>query len=100
MAIPDNIIREDIEKAIKFIDANGIPWHREAISYYVTSENKSYPVKYVLSVANKIKNNIELDSESFNSIEARNFLLNLGFEIISERRGETKMEYLSQEDIN
>lgn len=56
MAIP-KIDQQDIIKALKYIDANGIPSHHQSVKYDLVAENgKKYPLKYVVAVANHLAN--------------------------------------------
>ncbi len=81
MSIPNNITKEDIIKTINIINENDIPSNRLSKEYFLKYGNKTLPPKYIISIANKNVNNTELDSNSFNAIEAKNFLAKLGFEI-------------------
>jgi hypothetical protein len=66
--IPKNISREHILKAMQQIDNSTprIPSEREATKYYLFHNDKTYPPKYVISIANKFANGRELDPHSFN----------------------------------
>jgi 5-methylcytosine-specific restriction protein B len=91
MAIPKNISKKHIENAVMKIIESEIPKERLSYNYYLLHEGKSLPPKYVISVANKFANNELLDSEAFNAVEAKDFLIKKGFKII-----EKKMEYFNQ----
>jgi hypothetical protein len=62
MAIPNNITKEHIEKAIEEIVPAQIPTQRREQNYSLISNGKTLPPKYVISVANKYANGAELDS--------------------------------------
>ena len=52
MTIP-KVKKQDIIKALEFIDENGVPEHNTIVKYVLTSEDeKKYPPKYVIAVAN------------------------------------------------
>ena len=85
MSIPSNISKEHIESAIVDINKSKIPGERLSYQYFLKVGEKMFPPKYVVSIANKYANRVELNSESFNAIEAKNFLTKLGFEIIEKQ---------------
>jgi 5-methylcytosine-specific restriction protein B len=85
MSIPTNISKEHIESAIVEINKSKIPGERLSYQYFLKVGEKMFPPKYVVSIANKYANKEELHSESFNAIEAKNFLIKLGFEIIEKQ---------------
>lgn len=91
MAIPKNITKEHIENAINEIVLSEIPKERLSYNYYLVYGDENLPPKYVISIANKFANNELLDSESFNAVEAKDFLLKKGYNVI-----EKKMEYFDQ----
>ena len=81
MAIP-KVSREDILKALEFIDENGVPHHNQSMRYFLLGENgKFYPPKYVIAVANHLANEVAIDTSGYNAIEAKNYLKNKGFTI-------------------
>jgi hypothetical protein len=90
VAIPRNITRAHVQKAIQFIDRSGVPQGRESRGYVLRAEAKSYPPKYVLAVANSFANRRELTADEFSGGAATNvFLESRGFEIVKrvkERR--------------
>jgi len=86
MAIP-NITEEYIIQAFSYIDNHGIPDKNKSTRYeLVTDDNKRYPPKYVIAVADHLENGVEITTEGYNAVEAKNFLNNKGFTI------ETKQE--------
>jgi 5-methylcytosine-specific restriction protein A len=71
--------------ALKQIDEEGYPDNRDAKKFVLIHEGKTYPPKYVLSIANYYANGEELNRELFSGgVEANNFLINHGF-IIEEK---------------
>lgn len=85
MPIPKNITIEHVKKAMEYIDKNGVPYERLSTKYVLEYNNKRYPPKYVLSIANTYVNGIELEANEFaGGAEANGFLKRLGFIIIDE----------------
>lgn len=86
MAIP-KVSEEDICKALNYIDKNGVPdKHRSKRHELLGVEGKSYPPKYVLAVANHLANNVEISTDGFNAVEAKNFLKNKGFKVVGDQK--------------
>lgn len=80
--IPDNITKEAIQRAIAEIDAEGVPPTRNSRIYHLVQNGRSYPPKYVISLANKYVNGRELPHEQFSGGKQTNdFLRNLSFVI-------------------
>ena len=63
--IPKNIKRQNIIDALEEIDDKGIPEHRESTKYLLNYQNTYYPPKYVISIANKYANGVELPPSEF-----------------------------------
>ena len=81
MAIP-KLKKQDIIDALKFIDTNGVPEQNTSVKYDLVSEDrKKYPPRYLIAVANHLANGVDISTESFSSVEAKNFLESLGFTI-------------------
>src|SRR5690242_4797816 len=81
--IPENITREHILNAIQEIDGGiKVPYDREPHNYQIFYNRKTYPPKFIISLANRYPNGIELDSDEFSGGEETNrFLVNRGFEV-------------------
>ena len=81
MSIP-KIERKYIEEALKYIDENGVPKNNKSTRYrLVSNDEKTYPPKYVVAIAYHLANGTDISTESFNNIEAKNYLESLGFSI-------------------
>ncbi len=93
MAIPHNITKDHIEKALNEVDQSSIPRRRWSYQYFLEHKGQRLPPKYIISIANKYANGVELDSEGFNAIEAKNYLIKLGY-LISENKKEFYGELL------
>ena len=86
MAVP-KLKKQDIIDALKFIDENGVPEHNTSVKYVLVSENgKKYPPKYVVAVADHLANSTDISTESFNSVDAKNYLESLGFSIETKQQ--------------
>ncbi len=85
--ISENIKKADVLKALKEIAINGIPNKRKSRKYHLKYEDKYYPPKYVLSIANKFVTGKELpSSEFYGGSESNDFLVNLGFKIVEGQK--------------
>ena len=83
--IPKNITRETVIRAMQEIDKDGVPKNRLSTKYNISFDGKQYPPKYVLSIANRIENGVELKAEDFGGgRESNSFLMALGFDILGE----------------
>ena len=86
MAIP-KLKKQNIIDALKFIDENGVPEHNTSVKYVLVSEDgKKYPPKYVVAVADHLANGTDISTESFNSVDAKNYLESLGFSIETKQQ--------------
>ena len=86
MTIP-KVKKQDIIKALKFIDEYGVPEHNTSVKYVLTSEDgKKYPPKYVIAVANHLANGADISTDSFGSGDAKNLLETLGFAIETKQQ--------------
>jgi hypothetical protein len=81
--IPKNITRKSIIQAIDTIDIDGVPKMRESTKYHLINNDKQYPPKYLISLANKYTNGYELKPQDFSGgKESNEFLRKLDFEVI------------------
>jgi 5-methylcytosine-specific restriction protein B len=95
MAIPKNITREHLLKAISKIDTEGIPKDGDSQYYDVVYNGKKYPPKVIVSYANIFANGNEINRNSFKGgLDTECFVLlqNNGFEIINK----TEMSYYTE----
>lgn len=85
MAIP-RIDEQNITAAIKYIDEHGIPDKNKSTQYIlVTEEGKQYPPKYVIAVANHLANGVDIITEGYNAVEAKNYFETRGYNIESKQ---------------
>ena len=76
--IPGNILNRHVVEAMGIIDRMGVPNNRISNKFDLLYNNNKYPPKYIISVANKIVNNTDLDTESYSGgDESNNFLIRL-----------------------
>ncbi|ASJ00332.1 AAA family ATPase [Thermococcus gorgonarius] len=83
MPIPDGITREHVLKAIDEINREGVPPKHQAQNTFLVVEGKKYPVKYVVLKAAKVAG-VDLSIKEFTTLEAKNYLKRLGFNIVRE----------------
>lgn len=80
--IPDNISKEHILKAIRWIDNHGVPKERKYTKFIFVFEGKKYPPKYVILIANIFANGKELLFSGED--ETNSFLIKQGFSIVRQ----------------
>lgn len=81
MAIP-KIKEQDIIDALRYIDENGVPLHNQSTKCaLVTEDGKKYPPKYVIAVAAHLASGMDISTDGFNAVEAKNYLQGQGFTI-------------------
>ncbi len=84
--IPANINRVHILKAIGVVDREGVPPRRRSKKFFLLYESRTYPPKYLVSLANSFIAGEKLSPEDFNIYDACRFLVPLGFDILKEGR--------------
>ena len=81
MAIP-KFPEEFVQKAIQYIDENGVPEQNRSTKYELIMEDgKKYPPKYVIAVAAKLATGKEVHSNDFNAVEAKGYFETRGYMI-------------------
>lgn len=86
MAI-QQIKKQDIINALKYIDENGVPFHNQSTKYeLVTEDGKRYPPKYVVAVADHLANGTDISTADFNASEAKSILEGQGFTIETKQQ--------------
>lgn len=89
MALPNNIQKEHLLKAIEKIESEGIPSDADSQYYDVKYNGKIYPPKVVVSYANIFANGTELNRNTFPggaNTQCFNLLQKNGFEIVKKNR--------------
>jgi hypothetical protein len=80
--IPSETRAEHVRAAIAEIDRTGVPQLRQSKNYFLVYQGRSYPPKYVMSLAAKYATGRALDPLEFSGgSETNEFLQNLGFQI-------------------
>jgi 5-methylcytosine-specific restriction protein B len=96
MAIPKNILKEHLLKAIEKIDQDGIPKDGDSQYYDVLYKGKRYPPKLIVSYANLFSNGVELDRNTFHGgLNTPSFILleKNGFDIIPKKEINSEKNY-------
>lgn len=83
--IPEKLTEKHFEEATIYIDLNGTPADRASVHYDVIINGKIYPPKYLISIANKIATGKEYPANAFNAVEAKNYFLRRGYNLIDRR---------------
>ena len=100
--IPKNITKKHIEQAISEIDKEGIRKGRHSSTYDLLYNEKKYPPKLVVSIANKYANGEELGHDTFQGGPNKPAFILLekeGFQIIEKNNSKVIADfkkYLSQ----
>lgn len=85
--IPNNIRRHFILRAIKKIAKNGIPPRRDSTKFDLRYGRKTFPPKYVISIAHTFVDGKQWDAGNFGGgSESNNFLVARGF-LIADKKG-------------
>ena len=87
--IPKGFEHTHFKQAIDEIEKNGVPKRRESERYDLLFDDKKYPPKYVISIANKYIHGEEWPSKGFNAIEAKNYFLQNGYTILDKKKENT-----------
>lgn len=84
MAIPTNIEREHVFRAIIRIMKEGVPPRRDMREWALEYDGVMYPVKLIISWANVYPNKEELPSHAsvFTTYMGQEYLKNKGFKIV------------------
>lgn len=100
MPIP-KIEKQDITKALNYIDEHGVPKNYQSKLYeLVRDDGKRYSPKYVIAIAAHLATGANISTDSFNATEARNFLSHQGFEIRRKQPNATiSTDREKQEDV-
>lgn len=93
--------KQDIIKALDYIDKNGVPSHNESIKYSLISDSgKKYPPKYVIAVARHLRYGTPITTQDFVSVDAVKRLKSLGFSFDSDFELRITAEGVSSSDEN
>lgn len=93
--------KQDILKALDYINKNGVPSHNESIKYSLISDSgKKYPPKYVIAVARHLRYGTPITTQDFVSVDAVKRLKSLGFSFDSDFELRITAEGVSSSDEN
>lgn len=93
--------KQDILKALDYIDKNGVPSHNESIKYSLISDSgEKYPPKYVIAVARHLRYGTPITTQDFVSVDAVKRLKSLGFSFDSDFELRITAEGVSSSDEN
>lgn len=93
--------KQDILKALDYIDKNGVPSHNESIKYSLISDSgKKYPPKYVIAVARHLRYGTPITTQDFVSVDAVKRLKSLGFSFDSDFELRITKEGVTSSDKN
>ncbi|WP_082683311.1 HNH endonuclease [Fictibacillus sp. FJAT-27399] len=93
MPIPKNINKEHVLEAIQQINREGVREKRESTRFSLVYESKSYPPKYVVSIANIFANGEEYSPTLFSGgNETNKFLGKLGFTVTENTESNTEIQ--------
>lgn len=93
--------KQDILKALDYIDKNGVPSHNESIKYSLISDSgKKYPPKYVIAVARHLRYGTPITTQDFVSVDAVKRLKSLGFSFDSDFELRITAEGVTSSDEN
>jgi predicted HNH restriction endonuclease len=80
--IPNGITLRHIERAATQIQRDGVAHHRNSYRFDAFVDRKSYPPKYLISIAAKYATGSELPPANFHAHQAVRYLRNLGIRVI------------------
>ena len=95
--IPRDLSNTHFGQAAAEIDRNDVPPERKSVHYDLVLEGKRYPPKYLISVATRFATGREYPATSFNAVEAKNYFLSRGFEVV-DRRVEARASLVDEDD--
>lgn len=93
--------KQDILKALDYIDKNGVPSHNESIKYSLISDSgKKYPPKYVIAVARHLRYGMSISTDGFGPADAINRLRSLDFSFDGDYELRITAEGVTSSDKN
>lgn len=84
--IPKGLSDEHFQHAALEIDRRGVARRRASRHYDLILNSKSYPPKYVISLANRFAHGNDFPADKFNAIEAKEYFLRSGYKVRDRRR--------------
>jgi hypothetical protein len=83
--IPRGLTNKHIQQAATRIDRDGVHQDRHSVHYDLVINGRRYPPKYVISLAAYFATGKEYPAADFNAVEAKNYFLSHGYEVIDRR---------------
>jgi hypothetical protein len=97
--IPEGLTQQHLDAAIARIDRDGVPKRNVARDYHLIVDGKGYPVKYTTRLMAEIAGTpIPSDNASFNSIVAKDHLINMGYTVIRKEEWDSIPAQIQDED--
>ncbi len=84
--IPKGLSDDHFRRAASEIDLRGVAPGRASRHYDLILNGKSYPPKYIISLANRFAHGNDLPAEKFNAVEAKEYFLRSGYKVLDRRR--------------
>ena len=95
--IPKGLTSKHFKQAAAEIDRHGVPAERNSVHYDLVIEGNRYPPNYIVSLATKLATGEEYPAAEFNAVEAKNYFLSNGYEVI-DRRAEAEGSVVDEDD--
>lgn len=95
--IPPNLTDKHFHLAAAQIVRERVPVERKSVHYDLVRNDKRYPPKYIISLAQKIATGKEFPATGFNAVEAKNYFLSRGYRVI-DRRAEAEKIIIDEDD--
>lgn len=85
--IPKGLTKAHFLQAAASIDSSEVPRQRRFRRYALVLNGERYPLKYIISLANRYSGGGEHPYGRFNAVEAKNYFLARGYEIWDRQAG-------------
>jgi predicted HNH restriction endonuclease len=95
--IPKGLNSKHFKQAAVAIDRDSVPVERNSVHHDLVIEGKRYPPKYIVSLATEFATGEEYPASDFNAVEAKNYFLSKGYEVI-DRRAEAEKVVVDEDD--
>lgn len=95
--IPKGLLDSHFRQAAAEIGQRGVAPGRESKHYDLVLEERTYPPKYVISLANRYAHGKEFPAGLFNAVEAKDYFLRHGYKVLDRRTTSMKV-VVDQED--
>ena len=96
--IPHGLEEEHFLQAADQIDKDGVPAERRSVHYDLVLRGKTYPPKYIISLAAIIASGVDHPSNRFNAVEAVNYFRSRDYQITDRRKQTAPLVVVSEDD--